>query len=83
MEMTVYNPQKGRMETLDVEINKNNTTWFYDDRTPRNVRLITNYRGGILIAEFAYTYPIWIYGVTRADIGYNAKKAKRLRRLFE
>ena len=81
--MTVYNPQKGRLETLDVEINKNNTTWFDDDKTPLHVRMITDYRGGIIIAEFDYAYPIWVYGVTRADIGYNAQKAKRLRRQFE
>jgi len=30
MEMTVYNPQKGRYETLDIMINKTNTTWFDD-----------------------------------------------------
>ena len=83
MEITVYNPQKGRLETINVEINKNNTTWFNDDRSPRNVRSITDYQGGILIAEFDYTCPFWIYGVTRADIGYNAKKAKILRRKFE
>lgn len=83
MEMTVYNPQKGRRETINVEINKNNSTWFNNDRTPRHVRRITDYRDGILIAEFDDTYPIWIYGVTRADIGYNAKKAKWLRRQFE
>ena len=83
MEMTVYNPQKGRLETLDVEINKNNTTWFNNDRTPRNIRMITDYQGGIIIAEFDYTYPIWIYGVTRADIAYGTQKAKRLIRQFE
>ena len=28
METTVYNPQKGRLETIDVEFTKDNTTWF-------------------------------------------------------
>ncbi len=30
METTVYNPQKGRLETIDVNITKSNTTWFED-----------------------------------------------------
>jgi type II secretory pathway predicted ATPase ExeA len=83
METTVYNPQKGRLETLDVEINNNNTTWFNNGRTPRDIRMITDYRGGIIMAEFDYTYPIWIYDVTRTDIGFNAQKAKKLKRQFE
>lgn len=28
MEMTVCNPQKGRLETIDAEITEKNTTWF-------------------------------------------------------
>jgi len=28
MEVTVYNPQKGRLETVDIEITDENTTWF-------------------------------------------------------
>jgi hypothetical protein len=83
MEMTVYNPQKGRLETLDVKINKNNTTWFNNDQTPRHIRRITDYHNGMIIAEFDYTYPIWLYNVTRADIAFNAQKAKKLRRQFD
>ena len=29
MACTVYNPQKGRLETLEVEFSAENTTWFY------------------------------------------------------
>lgn len=29
MECTVYNPQKGRLETLEVEFTQENATWFY------------------------------------------------------
>jgi type II secretory pathway predicted ATPase ExeA len=36
-----------------------------------------------IMAEFDYTYPIWIYDVTRTDIGFNAQKAKKLKRQFE
>jgi len=28
MEMTVYNPQKGRLETIDAVLTEQNTTWF-------------------------------------------------------
>ncbi len=35
MELTVYNPQKGRLETLEVEFTDDNTTWFEYGRTPR------------------------------------------------
>ena len=30
MECTVYNPQKVRLETLEVEFTEENTTWFYN-----------------------------------------------------
>ncbi len=30
MEVSVYNPQKGRRETIDVEFTDKNTTWFHD-----------------------------------------------------
>jgi hypothetical protein len=66
-----------------VEINNNNTTWFNNGRTPRDIRMITDYRGGIIMAEFDDTYPIWIDDVTRTDIGFNAQKAKKLKRQFE
>ncbi len=28
MEVTVYNPQKGRLETIDMLFTDENTTWF-------------------------------------------------------
>jgi hypothetical protein len=30
METTVCNPQKGRLETIDIEFTTENTTWFDD-----------------------------------------------------
>jgi len=30
MRLTAYNPQKGRLETIDVEFTDMNTTWFED-----------------------------------------------------
>lgn len=48
MECTVYNPQKGRLETLDVVISEENTTWFSYSRNS-SVTMITDWDGGLLI----------------------------------
>ena len=82
MKITVCNPQKGRLETIDIEFTKDNTTWFNEYRTARDIRMITDLDGGLLISEFDYSHPIWIYDVSRADIGYDQKKAKQLRRRY-
>lgn len=83
MKITVYNPQKGRLETIDIAFTEHNTTWFNQYRTARDIRMITDFDGGILISEFDYTYPLWIYDVSRSDIGNDPKKAKQLRRRYE
>jgi hypothetical protein len=83
MEITVYNPQKGRLETIEVEFTDNNTTWFSNCKSPRDISMITDFAGDILISEFDYTYPIRIYDISRADIGYNKKKARQLRHRYE
>jgi hypothetical protein len=78
METTVCNPQKGRLETIDVEFTKDNTTWFNNCRSPRDIYMITDFEGGLLIRESDYTYPVWIYEISRADIGHSRKKARQL-----
>ena len=78
MEMTVYNPQKGRLETIEVKITRENTTWFDNCWKERDIYTITDLEGCLLIKEFGYTYPILVYDVTRASIGYKQKKAKRV-----
>lgn len=83
MQILVYNPQKGRLETIDVEFTRSNTTWFNKCRTARDVSMITDIEGGILVREFDYTYPVWIYDVSRSAIGYNQKKAKQLLRQYK
>jgi hypothetical protein len=79
MEMTVYNPQKGRLETIDALMTDKNTTWFDNCEDDQDVSMITDLEGGILISEFGYAYPVWIYDVTRAEIGYDQQKAKALK----
>ena len=83
MQITVYNPQKGRLETIDVEFSKDNTTWFGNYRNNHDVSMIADIDGNILISEFDYTYPFMIYGVSRSDIHFNQRKAKQLRRQYE
>jgi hypothetical protein len=78
MAMTVYNPQKGRLETIDATITHENTTGFEDCESHEEIHTITDYEGGLLIREFNWNYPLWVYDVTRADIGYNQEKAKEL-----
>jgi hypothetical protein len=78
MEITVCNPQKGRLETIEVEFTKDTTTWFETYRSPRDIWMITDFEGGLLIREFDYTYPVWVYETSRADIGYSQKKARQL-----
>lgn len=79
MGKSVYNPQKGRIETVDVEFTNDNTTWFSNYRNARDISMITDFDGDLLISEFGYTFPVRIYGISRADIGYDQKKARRLK----
>jgi hypothetical protein len=78
MELTVYNPQKGRLETLDVELTAENTTWFENSRNARTISTITDFGGGLLIKKLDSSYPVWLYDISRADIDYSHKKAKEL-----
>jgi hypothetical protein len=79
MEVSVYNPQKGRLETIDVEFTQENTTWFDNWGDSEDIYMITDFEGGILIRECNYTYPVLVYDVTRAEIGYDQKKVKEIR----
>lgn len=83
MNIIVYNYYKSRLETVDIEFTKDNTTWFSNCRTPRDISMITDLEGAILISEFDYTYPLMIYDISRADISYDQKKARQLRRMHE
>ena len=77
MQKTVYNPQKNRLESIDVTLTANNTTWF--DAADAGISLITDYEGGLLIADSGYSYPILIYNVRRSDIDHDREKAKELK----
>lgn len=82
MDLTVYNPQKGRLETIAVEFTHDNTTWFDNCKRDSEIRMITDFTGGIIIKENNHDYPILIYDASRAAIGYSKKKAGQLMRLY-
>ena len=78
MECTAYNPQKGRLETLEVEFTSENTTRFVS-RGNDSVTLIADWEGGLLITS-GYDYPVYICDVTRTETGFSQKKARELMR---
>ena len=73
MELNVYNPQKGRKETLYVDLTAENTTWFKSNGNARAVSVssITDFDGGLLIKTFDYNSPIWLYDIASFAIKMN------------
>ena len=80
MEKTVYNPQKGRLETIDIDFTDENTTWFDDHEYIEEIYMVTDFEGGLIISGFNYDYPIFIYDISRSDINDDLKKALDLKR---
>ena len=78
MQQTVYNPQKGRLETIDIDFTDENTTWFDECEDNHGIFSITDLQGGILIKEADYTYPLYVYDISRADIGHDHGKEREL-----
>ena len=78
MEITVYNPQKGRLETIDAVFTKDNTTWFDDREDNYGIYSITDWQEGLIIKENDYTYPLWVYDISRKDIGYDCIRARKI-----
>lgn len=78
-EITIYNTEKSRLETIHLEFTDQNTTWFDDGVNDQDVHMITDVFGGLLIKECGYNYPLWIDGVSRAQIGFSPHKAFELK----
>jgi len=68
MEITIANPQKGRLETINIEFTDENTTWFEGCEMGHEVYKITDFEECLLISQFGYYYPILIYEKSRAGI---------------
>lgn len=80
MEKTVYNPHKGRLETIDIDVTDENTTWFDDHEYIEEIYMVTDFEGGLIISGSSYDYPIFIYDISRSDINDDLKKALDLKR---
>jgi hypothetical protein len=79
MEVTIYNFSKQRLETIDLQISEQNTTWFDDDAYDDDIEKITDFEGGLLISPRGYEYPLWIDGSSRAAIDFSSRKALALK----
>ena len=78
MQKTVYNPQKGRLETIDIAFTDKNTTWFDAADNNTEVSMIADFEGGLVISDSGYSYPVLIYDVSRSDINHERQKALKL-----
>jgi hypothetical protein len=82
MQQTVYNPQRGRLETINVNFTDENTTWFDDCEDNHGIFSITDFQAGILIKEADYTYPLYLYDISRSQIGHDHRRARALHRQY-
>ncbi len=82
MQQTVYNPQTARLETINIDFTDENTTWFDECEDNHGIFSIIDLQGGILIEEADYTYPLYVYDISRADIGHDHGKARELHRQY-
>ena len=81
-QLLVYNTSKSRLETIQVKFTDNNTTWFDEALSDQDIHMITDAFNGLLISKAGYEYPIFIDGMTRADIAYDRDKAMKLIRSY-
>ncbi len=81
MEMTIFNTAKHRLETINIEITDENSTWFNDSINANAVSVITDFKGGLLIKQCNYNYPMWFNDASRAAIDHNRQKAQTLLKL--
>jgi hypothetical protein len=82
MQTVLYNPQKGRLETVRIEFTDANTTWFEESEGNHEISSITDFDDGLVIRESGNDYPVWIYGVSRASIGHSKNRALELRKSY-
>ena len=78
MDVTAYNPQKSRLETIEALFTEDTTTWFDGTGNPDSIRMITDLDYGLLITGDGRDYPVIIYDVSRESINYSRKKAGKL-----
>ena len=82
MEQTVYNPQKGRLETINIDFTDENTTWFDDHEKIEEIYMVIDFEGGLIISDYNYDYPIFVYDISRSDINNDIKKVLDLKKTY-
>jgi hypothetical protein len=82
MQQTVYNPQKGRLETINIDFTDENTTWFEDHEKVEEIYTITDFKGGLIIGGLSYDYPIFVYDISRSDINNDIRKVVDLKKRY-
>ena len=82
MEQTVYNPQKGRLETINIDFTDENTTWFDDHEKIEEIYRVTDFEAGLIIGGYNYDYSIFVYDISRSDINYDIKKVLDLQKMY-
>lgn len=78
MDMVVYNAAKGRLETITVVMEQENTTWFDVMSGSGGIASITDIGENLLIKEESFNYPVLVAGASRADINYDHQVAREL-----
>ena len=58
MEVTAYNPQKDRLETIEALFTEDTTTWFNSTRNPNSIKMITDLNDNLLITDNSRNYPV-------------------------
>ncbi len=76
--MIIYNTSKHRLETIDIEITEENSTWFDDNINADSVAIITDFENGLLIKQCNFDYPMLFNGISRVDINHSCQKAQKL-----
>jgi hypothetical protein len=75
--------EKGRLETVKIDFTDENTTWFDECEDSHGILSITDLQAGILIKEADYTYPLYLYDISRAQqIGHDHGRARALHRQY-
>ena len=79
---TVMSPGETRQVRIVVK-NTGNTTWFESYNDNSDIYMITDFEGDLLIKDYNFTYPLRIYNLSRAEINYDQKKAKKIKQFYE
>ena len=78
MEITAYNPAKGRYVTIDVTFDPVNTTWFKDGLEDSGIYSIADTDAGLLICKADYSTPLLAQELTRSSIKFDPYQAREI-----